>query len=388
MRVDGLPTARYQRVLWALALGLTLTAVTASAVLTLFRLVQPLLPSSPDPASPSRSDPAVPSASPSAPDPATSTDLPLPGAGPDVVYVQAAAAVYRVDLTGGGLVRTLTPELTQFSSFVARPGWVMSKTVDNDTGVLVRDGLPAEPLPQGLRGTGRVYPAGPGQLWLLPEDATNGTRTAIKVDLDGRRVGTATIEIPDEFGLPRSDQDGQLVLTNAGGAYRAGPYGLHRLGAGELLAIGTHHVLTWNCDDQGHCNAYRTDRSTGLKTLLGVDRKAVLDLYQGSQDFASTSEGVLSPDGTHAALGVPAQGADDFPLAVIDLRNGRHELFPGSMTNTNANAQVAWTANSRWLLALTGSQLRAYDTATGTVRTLHIAGEPLQHLVSADAAGF
>lgn len=374
--------------LWAIALGLTLAAVTASAVLTLFRMVQPLLPSTPDPASPSSSDPAVPPASSSATDPAASTDLRLPGVGPDVVYVQAAAAVYRVDLASGGLVRTLTPELTEFSSFVARPGWVVSKTVDNDSGVLIRDGRPAEPLPQGLHGTGRVYPAGPRQLWLLPEDATDGTRTAIKVDLDGQRVGTATITIPDEFGLPRSDHDGQLRVTNAGGAYRAGPDGLHRLGAGELLAIGTHHVLTWDCDDQARCNAYRTDRSTGLKTVLGVDRKAVLELYRGSQDFASTGEGVLSLDGTHAALGVPAQGADEFPLAVVDLRNGRHELLPGSMTDTNANAQVAWTANSRWLLALTGSQLRAYDTTTGTVRTLDIGGEPLQHLVNANAAGF
>ena len=132
----------------------------------------------------------------------------LPGAGSDVVFVQSAAAIYRIDLATGAVVRTITPELTQFSSLVARPGWVVSKTVDNDTGVVPRDGQPAQPLPPGLRSNGRAYPAGRDRLRLVPEDATDGYRTATEVDLDGHRVGTATIRLPGELGLPSSDQNG------------------------------------------------------------------------------------------------------------------------------------------------------------------------------------
>ena len=384
-----LGSTRRQRVLWGLGLGVVLAAVTVNAVLTLFRVVEPRLGPGPIPSPPAASSPALPSvAAPTAPGPVEPAgDVRLPGAGSDVVFVQSAAAIYRINLATGAVVRTITPELTQFSSFVARPGWVVSKTVDNDSGVVVRDGQPAQPLPPGLRMNGRVYSAGRDRLWLVPEDATAGYRTAIKVDLDGHRVGTATIRLPDEFGLPNGDQNGQLLITNAGGAYQADPSGLRRLGTGQLLAIGTHHVLTWDCDDQARCNAYRTVRATGRRALLGADRQAVLDVYQDDPDHASSYQGVLSPDGTHAALAGSSRAGNDGPLFVLNLRTGRDDLLPGSTTDLNPNAQVAWTANSRWLLALTDNQLRAYDTTTATVRTLPV-GEPLQHLVSANAAGF
>ena len=375
--------------LWGVGLGVALVAVTVNAVLTLFRVVGPLLAPDPTPSVPAASSPELPPVvAPTAPGPVQPAgDVRLPGAGSDVVFVQSAAAVYRINLTTGAVVRTITPELTQFSSFVARPGWVVSKTVDDDSGVVVRDGQPAQPLPPGLRGNGRAYPAGQDHLWLIPEDATDGYRIATEVDLDGHRVGTATIRLPGELGLPSSDQNGELLITSTGGAYRAGPRGLRRLATGQLVATGTHHVLTWDCDEQARCNAYRTVLATGRRTLLASDRQAVIDIYQGDQDHASSSQGALSPDGTHAALAGSPRPGNDGPLFVLDLRTGRDDLLPGSTTDMNPNAQVAWTTNSRWLLALTDNQLRAYDTTSGTVRTLPV-GEPLQHLVSVNAAGF
>ena len=386
--MEELASTRRQRVLWGLGLGVVLAAVTVSAVLALVRVVEPVLAPDPTPSPPAASRPALPSGpAPTAPGPIEPAgDVSLPGAGSDVVFVQSAAAIYRIDLATGAVVRTLTPELTQISSLVARPGWVVSKTVDDDTGVVVRDGQPAQPLPPGLRSNGRIYSAGRDRLWLVPEDATDGYRTATKVDIDGNRVGRATIRLHDELGLPSSDQNGELVVTNTGGAYQAGPSGLRRLATGQLLAIGTHHVLTWDCDDQARCDAYRTVRATGRRTPLAVTRRAVSDVYQGDQDHASSYQGVLSPDGTHAALVGPPQIGDDGRLVVLDLRTGQDDPLPGSTTGVNPNAQVAWTANSRWLLALTDNQLRAYDTTTRTVRTLSV-GEPLQHLVSANAAG-
>lgn len=384
-------TQRRRRLLWSVGIGLVLMAILVNAVLALFRVVAPLLTSdSPTSTTTSPSAPAAPTPASPAPSPSTerASTVQLPGAGRDVVFAQSDAGIYRLDLASGGVVRTITPELTQFSSFVAWSGGVVSKTIDNDTGVVVRDGQQAQPLPTGLRPNGRLYPAARDHLWLVPEDATAGNRTAIKVDLDGRRVGTATIRLADEIGLPGPDQDGQLLLTNTGGVYQAGPAGVRRLSTGQLLAIGTHHLLVWDCDSRARCDVYRTDRATGRRTLLPVDRKAVVELYyQGDLNSASYYQGVLSPDGTHAVIAGPPHDDNERPVAVLDLTTGRYDLLPGSTTDVNPNAQTTWTANSRWLLALTDHQLRAYDTTTDTVRTLPI-DEPLHHLTSAFAPGF
>ena len=111
------------------------------------------------------------------------------------------------------------------------------------------------------------------------------------------------------------------------------------------------------------------------------------EVYQGDQDHASSYQGVLSPDGTHAAVvGPPQTGDDGRSGGARPPHRPRRCSCPALTTGVNPNAQVAWTANSRWLVALTDNQLRAYDTTTRTLRTLPV-GEPLQHLVSANAAG-
>ena len=71
----------------------------------------------------------------------------LPGSGPDAVFVQSATAIYRIELATGQIIRTPTPLLEQHSSFVAGPDWVVFKTIDNDPGVVVRNGHRAAPLP-------------------------------------------------------------------------------------------------------------------------------------------------------------------------------------------------------------------------------------------------
>lgn len=383
-----LVAARRHRRLWGIGLAVVLVAITINVVITVVRVLAPV-PSPPTAPPASAPDLPAPHAAPTPAGPREEdSDLRLSGAGSDVIYLQSAASIERVDLKTGRAVRVSTPELTQFSSFVARPGWALSKTVDNGSGVVVRDGHQAESLPDGLRSSGRAYSAGHDRLWFVPEDSAGGRRTVTQLDLDGHRVADETIALPDEFGIPDTDQDGQLLITNVGGVYRAGPDRTRRLATGQLIAIGSHHVLTWDCDAQARCDAYRTDRTTGRRTELPVDRQTMLDLFQGDLTDVSSYQGVLSPDGTHAALAGPPLRTNERPLVVVDLEDGHHDLLPGSATDTNPNAQVAWTSTSRWLLALTDGQLRAYDTTTRSVRTPTTGGEPLLHLASADAAGF
>jgi len=309
----------------------------------------------------------------------------FPGVGVGDVFLQTATAIYRVELGTGKVIRTSTPDLEQFSSFVAGRGWVVFKTIDNDPGVVVRSGQPAAPLPPGLQPNGRLYLTSQGTLWLLPEDPTDGARTAVQVDIAGRRVGHQTIRLDDELGLPRSDLAGYLITTNTGGVYQATPSGVRRLGSGQLLAAGPHQLLSWDCDGRARCNAYLQQRTNGRRTVLRQLHQPLVKLYEGGAlDDASNYDGALSPDGKNAALGLPgSQTNQPLPLAVINLTTGRTTVFPGSITESNGNAQYAWTANSRYLLAITDHQLRAYDTRTNATSTLVITADPLLHLTAA-----
>lgn len=90
-------------------------------------------------------------------------------------------------------------------------------------------------------------------------------------------------------------------------------------------------------------------------------------------------------EGTAVQLGGTAGG---FRAHVIDLRSGRDTVLPGAGPDANANRQLAWSANGRWLLALTDHQVRAYDTRTRAVVTLPLDGEPLLHLTTANDPGW
>jgi hypothetical protein len=311
----------------------------------------------------------------------------LPGAGAGDVFVQSANAIYRIELTTGRVTRTPTPVLAEFSSFVAGPGWVALKTVAADSGVLVENDRPAAPLPAGLLLDGWLLPAPDGDLWLLPERPTGGVRVAARVGIEGYSVSGETIQVPAEFGLPRSDGAGFLVVTSAGNVYQVGPSGPRRLTSGSLVAVGRRFLLVWDCDDQARCLPYRLDRATGQRAVTPAAREAIVRLYQGDVGNLANYSGELSPEGTHVALRIPRGGAGREALVVLNLTTGRTHTVPGSLTDLHGNARVAWTPNSRWLLAITDHQMRAYDTRAGTSRLVTVTDEQLQHLTMPGAPG-
>lgn len=390
-------TRRGEEIKWWLIGVLVLAVLVSGGGLLIRQLLD--VPDAPAPALPPPPLATPPTATPSAPARSSTnpTDpqvvrpagrLLLPGAGPDEVFVQSATAVYRIELATGQIIRTPTPLLEQHSSFVAGPGWVVFKTIDNDPGVVVKNGRRAAPLPPGLQPNGRLYPAPDGDLWLVPENPTRGARVVTRVDIDGRRVKGQTFRVSDEIGLPTADAARSLFTTNSGGMYQLTPSGVRKLTTGDLLALGRHHVLVWDCDGKARCQPYSLDRTHNRRTVIPSAHKTILELYQDlpdrAQDFGG---GDLSPDGTHAALRYPGTQLDSWPLAVVDLSTGQSHTLPGNVTETNPNTQFTWTANSRYFLALTDHQMRAYDTTTGTIRTIAVTTDPLLHLTSTHANG-
>jgi hypothetical protein len=59
----------------------------------------------------------------------------------------------------------------------------------------------------------------------------------------------------------------------------------------------------------------------------------------------------------------------------------------GAVSDTNANAQFAWTPNGRWLLAVTDHQVRAIEPHSGDTRILRLDGEPVLHITAIGASG-
>ena len=209
-----------------------------------------------------------------------------------------------------------------------------------------------------------------------------------RVNVNDRPERKQTIRLSDEIGLPSGDAAHYLFATNSGGTYQFTPSGVRKLTTGALLAVGRHHLLVWDCDKKARCNPYRLDRTHDRRTTIPAARKAILKLYQGNLGQAEGfGGGDLSPDGTQTALRYPGNRLDSWPIAVVDLTTGQTHTLPGNFTDTNPNSQFAWTANSRYFLAITDHQMRAYDTTTRTTRTITVGSDPLLHLTSAHASG-
>ena len=321
----------------------------------------------------------------------------LPGVGAGEVYAQSATAVFRVDVASGRVTRTPTPDLEEHVTFLAGPGWVLVKSRWSPTGVLVRDGQPASLLPQQFDPEGFLHLGPSGRLWMEPEPTTDprSATTLQLAQLDGQPVQGRTVTAP-RAAAPYAivpDGYGTVLMTNRHGVYRLEPARVGHpsrtrlLSRGDLIAAGGRRLLVWDCHTHAHCQMvlvdqktrHRTSRPAAAATLrakggVGLDP----DIYDNEQ---------LSPDGTH--LAVMATDPTGTPSAhIIDLRTGKDNLLPGAGTDVNANRQLAWTPNSRWLLALTDHQLRGYDTHTANVESLKLGGEQLLHLTTTNTPGW
>ena len=273
---------------WWLALISATVLVVAGAVVIVRQVARPdAVP--PDSAGPSASAPTSQSAAPPNPSatPSPVTGVRLPGAGDAVMVLQTATGTYQFQLRTGNVTATTTPRLEQFSSFIAGRGWVIFKTVDDDTGVLVDSEGAAHPLPAALRTNGRLVLTSHNDVWLVPEDPTRGYRTIVRYGIDGHRVGAATIRLPDELATDWSDQAGHLLITTATAGYRADPSGVHQVSTGTVLGLNADRVLSWDCDTRARCDPYLVDRTTGHRTHRPDLHDALRHVYRGRADRRS-----------------------------------------------------------------------------------------------------
>lgn len=400
------PARRASATRWWLVLGVVLTVVVSGAVVGVRTILgagstdRPSLP--PTPAATGQT--VTPSPSPPS---RTVTGAPvlirkgagplLPGIRAGQVYAESATGIFRIELATGRITRTAIPSLEEHATFLVGRGWVLVKSRWSPTGVLVRDGRPAAPLPQQFDPEGLLH-AGPGsRVWVQPEPTTDPTAaTTLRLaDLDGRRDPAKTVTAPGSAAPYAivADGYGGVMLTNRGGIYRLEPGRVGRAGRirlisrGELIASGGRRLLVWDCDTHAACQMVLVDQRTLHRTSR--PKAARPFLVEGGIGIGPNTYGdvQLSPDGTHLAV-MASDSSGGFRAHAIDLSSGDDTVIPGTGTDGNANRQLAWSPNSRWLLALTDHHIQAYDTRDHRTRSVPLGEEPLLHLTTANAAGW
>jgi hypothetical protein len=140
----------------------------------------------------------------------------------------------------------------------------------------------------------------------------------------------------------------------------------------------------WDCHTYARCELVLVDQRTRRGSRRPAAARTLRSAGGVGTDDDAYGDGLLSPDGTH--LAVMADDPDGrFRAHVIELRSGADAVLPGVGTDSNANRQLAWSPNSRWLLGLTDQQIRTYDTRTRAGGTLRLGSEQLLHLTTTHA---
>jgi hypothetical protein len=261
------------------------------------------------------------------------------------LFARDSDAVYRIQPALGRITRTSAPITSSGppTLLVVGPHAVLVHGWDSGGGWLVREGRPARQVPGLLASAGPVLPGpAPNQMWVQTGDDQHQRMTL--VGLDGR---STRVSLPVQYAGP--DGAGYVLATMVGGTYDVRPDGLHRVTTGSVLAVGPTGWLAEECDDRHRCTLNVIDRQSGERRELGPTR---------DDQFTN---GLISPDGTLAAMAGRTDENGIAALYLIDLRSGADHQTT-IMVNTNAGVGYgwAWSPDSRWLfVADVAGQIRA-----------------------------
>jgi hypothetical protein len=249
-------------------------------------------------------------------------------------------------------------------------------------GYVVPDNVQARPLTGLLADGGPMVPgpAGSQAAWISSGSPTSPALSL--VTLAGHRSGPAIRFQPGGPQVPAtavSDGRGAVLVTDDRlGVYDTGP-GWDRLLPGTVVAVGPADWLVDVCDAQyRHCRNEVVDATTGSRRALPGPSAQGVPYYF----FSWPPTGVISPDGSTAALGEPGRNGR-LTVHLINLRTGvTGDLnvplgSPGSDLQYGADAgeqAMAWSPDGRWLfVAASGGKLVAVDPRTGRAESLGVS---------------
>jgi hypothetical protein len=268
-------------------------------------------------------------------------------------------AVYQIQLATGRIVRISAPiSGGQSVSFLVGPHEVVVRPwdcVNGENGYFIRDGHPATALGGVLADCGAALPGpGPGQAWVQNADPRNPRM--VLVGLNGQLTG---VSMPEQNSSEMPDGAGYALVTLVGGVYDARPDGLHRITTGRVLAAGPSGYLAEDCDVRHTCTMEVIGRQGGTHRVPGP----------APDQFAS---GVISPDGTRAALVTQAAtDTDTVVLHLVDL-GSRTDHATRVMLSARQDplSAMAWSPHSQWLFVADATGHIVAVDRTGRARDL------------------
>jgi hypothetical protein len=289
------------------------------------------------------------------------------------LFARGPDDLLRIELAQGRIVQTYVPSLETASpdvAFVIGAHEAVIRPSDFVPGYVVPDNVQARPLTGLLADGGPLVPgpAGSQAAWVTSGSPTSPGLSL--VTLTGHRSGPA-IQFqpggPQVPGTAVSDGRGDVLVTDQRSAvYDSGP-GWDRPVPGTVVAVGPAHWLVDVCDAQYlRCRNEVVDATTGSRRALPGPAAESVPYYF----FSWPPTGVISPDGSTAAVGENGRGAAIGYLNVPLGAPGSDVSFGGGASEQS----MAWSPDGRWLfVAASGGKLVAVNARTGRPESLGVS---------------
>jgi hypothetical protein len=309
------------------------------------------------------------------------------------LFARGPGVLVAVRLARGQITETTMPSLQTGNpdvAFLVSSREAIVRSADYAPGYLVPAGSGARLLTGPLAGGGPLIPGPkPQQAWVLAGPPTRPSLSL--VTLTGRPLGEF-IRFP--LGGPQlpatavSDGRGYvLLLTSTYSIFDAGPTWERPVGD-SVVAVGPTGWLIVACDPiLRRCRGEVIDPVTGARRVL--PGPSLSSPGQPSVGYVAWPPmGVISPDGSIAAVPLMLGSATAMTVHLISLRSGADTPVAVQLAGAAASQSLAWSPDSKWLFAAAaGGRLLAVDARTGQVRSLGLSLPYVTQVAVQDAPG-
>jgi hypothetical protein len=288
----------------------------------------------------------------------------LPGAPADLTIIAADdSGLYLLETDTGDLrriaVRRPAPASLSETLFVVGDHIVVD--ADTDVVVLPRTSVRPTRIADGHRAVPTVDDR---SVWVFDSISPFVTGTASRIGLDGT-VHTQ-VQLPAIAEPLVGTADG-LVVGTPGAVTLVGADGQRRLVARGMAVATDGRRLAWlQCADDLSC-------AVNIGTIDDPEQvRTALDPRVLPAGFFGLPTGTFSPDGRWLALPLyeSGRGLEDVTVSVIDTTTGTEAYRAQGSTRTPFNTPLAWSPDSRWLIFVSESELRAWPAGQRQATTI------------------
>lgn len=288
----------------------------------------------------------------------------LPGPPTDLTIIAADdRGLYLLEVDSGDLrrltVRRPTPASLSETLFVV--GDHIVAEANADVVVLPRTSVRPIRIAAGHRAVPTVDD---DSVWVVDNGTPFVLGTASRIGLDGTVHAQVQLPAIAEALVGTADS---LVVGAPGAVTVVGADGQRRLVARGMAVATDGQRLAWmQCAEDLSC-------VINIGTLDDPEQvRIALDPTVLPAGFFGLPTGTFSPDGRWLALPLheSSRGLEDVTVSVIDTTTGTEAYRTEGSSRTPFNTPLAWSPDSRWLIFVSGSDLRAWRAGQSRATTI------------------